>query len=113
MIRNNHLPFIEIKEGAWEDYSIRHHSHEELQIGFVEKGSSVITCKTLALKMKADQSILIPPDMIHLCRPDDAGKFKFTILYIAPDWFEAAFERVNFLYYENLRHDTNCPPTPI
>ena len=92
MVRNNGLTFIEIKEGAWKDYSIRKHSHEELQIGFVERGSSKITCKTLAFKMKADQAILIPPGIVHLCQPDDMSKFKFTILYIDPDWFEAAFK---------------------
>jgi len=92
MIRNSCLPSIEIKEGAWENYPVRNHSHEELQIGFVEKGSSVITCKALAFKMKADQSILIPPGVIHLCQPDEASKFKFTILYIAPRWFETEFK---------------------
>lgn len=92
MLRNECLNFIEIKEGAWEDYSVRNHSHEELQIGFVERGSSKITCKSLAFEMKADQAILIPPGIIHLCQPDEMRKFKFTILYIAPPWFEAAFK---------------------
>ena len=34
---------------------------------------------------------MIPPDIIHLCQPDKANSFKFTILYILKDWFEAAF----------------------
>lgn len=92
MVRKNGLDFIEIKEGAWENYAIRKHSHEELQIGFVEKGSSTITCKDLAFKMEAEQAILIPPGIIHLCEPHDRGKFKFVIVYIAPDWFEKSFK---------------------
>ena len=92
MVRNNGLAFIEIKEGAWKNYPIRNHSHEELQIGFVERGSSTITCKTLEFKMKAEQAILIPPGIIHLCQPDDMSKFKFTILYITPHWFEDVFK---------------------
>lgn len=92
MVRNAGLPFIEIKEGDWKSYSVRTHSHEELSIGFVEGGSSTITCKALKFKMKARQSILIPPGIIHLCRPDDLCKFWFTIFYIAPHWFEAAFK---------------------
>ena len=91
MLRNDGLPQIEIKEGAWVDYSIRNHSHGELQIGFVERGSSTITCKTLAFEMEAGQAILIPPHIIHLCQPDDAKMFKFTIFYIDPVWFDAAF----------------------
>ena len=91
MLRNDNLAFIEIKEGAWEEYSTRHHSHEELQIGFVEQGSSAITCKALSFKMKAEQAIMIPPGIIHLCQPDEANRFRFTVLYIEKDWFEAAF----------------------
>ena len=92
MVRNESLPFIEIKEGAWKSYSVRTHSHEELSIGFVEGGSSTITCKALKFKMQAGQSILIPPGIIHLCQPDDLCKFWFTIFYIAPHWFETAFK---------------------
>jgi len=92
MVRKNGIHFIEIKEGAREDYPVRRHSHEELQIGFVEKGSSTITCKDLAFEMKAEQVILIPPDIIHLCEPHDRGKFKFIIVYIVPDWFEKSFK---------------------
>lgn len=83
---------MEIKEGAFEDYSVRSHSHNELQIGFVEKGSSKITCKTLAFDMQPDQTILIPPGVVHLCQPDEPGRFKFTILYIDTGWFETAFK---------------------
>jgi len=92
MVRKKGLNFLEIKEGAWGDYSTRKHSHEELQIGFVERGSSRITCKNLAFEMKSEQAILIPPDIVHLCEPDDRGKFKFTILYIVPNWFEKTFK---------------------
>lgn len=92
MVRNDCFPVIEIKEGAWENYAIRNHSHGELQIGFVERGSSTITCKNLAFNMKAEQAILIPPDIIHLCQPDEMDRFKFTILYIARHWFETAFK---------------------
>lgn len=91
IVRKSGLDFIEIKEGA-DNYSVRQHSHEELQIGFVEKGSSVITCRNLAFEMKAEQAILIPPDIIHLCEPDDPVKFKFTIMYIDPNWFEKTFK---------------------
>lgn len=92
MVRNEGLPFIEVKEGAWKSYSIREHSHDELAIGFVEKGGSTITCNTLEFKIKEGQSILIPPGTIHLCRPDDLRRYRFTMLYIDPDWFKAAFK---------------------
>lgn len=92
MVRNAGLPFMEIKEGTWKGYSVRTHSHEELTLGFVEKGGSTITCNALEFKIKEGQSILIPPGMIHLCRPDDPNRYRFTMLYIDPRWFEAAFK---------------------
>ena len=91
MVRNAGLPFMEIKEGTWKGYSVRTHSHEELTLGFVEKGGSTITCNALEFKIKEGQSILIPPGMIHLCRPDDLNRYRFTMLYIDPCWFESAF----------------------
>jgi len=92
MVRNAGLPFMEIKEGSWKSYSVRTHSHEELAIGFVEKGGSTITCNALEFKIKEGQSILIPPGTIHLCRPDDLRRYKFTLLYIDPNWLETAFK---------------------
>jgi AraC-like DNA-binding protein len=92
MVRNAGLPFMEIKEGSWKGYSVRTHSHEELAVGFVEKGSSTITCNALEFKIKEGQSFLIPPGMIHLCRPDYLNRYRFTMLYIDPRWFEAAFK---------------------
>jgi AraC-like DNA-binding protein/mannose-6-phosphate isomerase-like protein (cupin superfamily) len=92
MVRNAGLPFMEIKEGTWKGYSVRTHSHEELTLGFVEKGGSTITCNALEFKIKEGQSILIPPGMIHLCRPDDLNRYRFTMLYMDPRWFETAFK---------------------
>ncbi len=37
------LPFIEIKTGIDPEFSLRRHSHEELSVGFVENGSSLIS----------------------------------------------------------------------
>jgi AraC-like DNA-binding protein len=105
MLRNKGLPFIEIKEGVSGDYAVRHHSHEEVQIGFVEHGSSLITCKALSFEMKSGQAILIPPGIIHLCRPDVADQFRFTIVYIAKDWFEIAFK----MDVSRLRPQTASP----
>ena len=82
IIRNRHLPFIEFKEGVRSIYAVRKHSHEELSFGFVEKGSSNISCKTLQFELDVNQAILLPADTVHLCQPDDMDKFIFKMLYI-------------------------------
>lgn len=92
MIRNKHLPFIEIKKGIDTAYAARKHSHQELSLGFVEKGSSRISCSTLAVQMVPGDGILIPPDTIHFCDPAHPGTFKFTVIHIKTDWFKHVFE---------------------
>lgn len=91
IIRNTRLPFIEIKKGAQDPYPVRHHSHEELSIGFVEQGSSRITCKSLDFQMDIDQVVLLPPDAIHLCVPEKEGQFNFLVFYIDTQWFASVF----------------------
>lgn len=91
IIRNRHLPFIEFKEGDRSIYAVRKHSHEEISVGFVEKGSSRISCKTLQFELNVNQVILIPPDITHLCQPDDMDNFIFKMLYIDPLWLFSVF----------------------
>lgn len=89
--RHRALPFMEVKAGEDSSYSIRQHSHTTLSLGFVEKGSSRIHCSALAFDLVIHQAILIPPDVIHLCRPKDPEMFKFKMLFVDPDWLEKTF----------------------
>ncbi|MCP3923192.1 MAG: AraC family transcriptional regulator [Desulfobacterales bacterium] len=91
IIRNKLIPYIEIKSGAEDIYSVRKHSHKELSVGFIEGGSSKITCKELEFILNVNQSIIIPPETVHLCEPDDPLKFNFRMIYISKDWFDETF----------------------
>jgi mannose-6-phosphate isomerase-like protein (cupin superfamily) len=85
ILRHKDLPFMEIKSGADEAYSVRKHSHTELSFGFVEHGSSKILCQPLEFDLKVNDAILIPPEIIHLCQPRDANKFRFKMLFADPE----------------------------
>ncbi|WP_084681221.1 AraC family ligand binding domain-containing protein [Desulfospira joergensenii] len=91
IIRNRHLPFMEIKTGAETAYSVKKHSHEELSLGFVEKGSSTILCRSLELKLQIDDVVLIPPRTVHLCQPSDPDLFRFTMVFLDPHWLQKSF----------------------
>jgi AraC-like DNA-binding protein len=80
-----------LKEGAQSIYAVRKHSHEEISVGFVEKGSSRISCETLRFELNVNHAIFIPPDTTHLCQPDDINKFVFKMIYIDPLWFFSVF----------------------
>ncbi len=77
---------MEVKTGAETAYSVRRHSHEELCIGFVEKGSSTVVCASMALCLKVNDAVLIPPQAVHLCRPSEPDKFRFTMAFVDPKW---------------------------
>lgn len=82
------LPFLSLKTGADKTYAVRRHSHDTLSVGFVEEGSSVIRCHPLEFNLDAGDALLIPPGAIHLCQPRDPDRFRFTMLYICPDWLK-------------------------
>lgn len=90
MIRHPLLPFLEIKSGAEDTYSVRRHSHERLSVGFVERGSSRISCEHLAFNLACHDAILIPPRAVHLCQPEQADRFKFRMLFLASEWVRQA-----------------------
>ena len=92
MIRNPLLPFLEIKSGAEDTYSVRRHSHERLSVGFVERGSSRISCHHLAFDLACRDTILIPPRAVHLCQPEEADRFKFQMLFLEPEWVRQTFD---------------------
>jgi AraC-like DNA-binding protein len=43
IIRNKKVPFIELKVGTEKEYSVRKHSHKEISIGIIEKGSTNVS----------------------------------------------------------------------
>ncbi len=92
IIRNKELRFMEIKIGAEEIYSIRKHSHKELCIGIIEKGSSCTRCKTLEFDLQINDVILIPPETVHLCQPEKKDRNKFVMFYMNPEWIKETFE---------------------
>ncbi|WDP83800.1 MAG: helix-turn-helix transcriptional regulator [Desulfobacter sp.] len=91
ILRNQSIPFMEVKAGAERTYSVRRHSHDTLSFGFVEKGSSKIICQPLEFNIMENQVILIPPGTIHLCQPKNADQFIFKMLYISPEWLQTTF----------------------
>ncbi len=92
IIRNQHLAFIHIKQGVGGDYAVKRHSHEEATIGIVDGGSSTITCKALGFPMRIHDAILLPPDTIHLCEPDEKNLFNFSVIHMEPKWFKNVFQ---------------------
>ncbi len=91
MSRHGNLPFLEVKTGTDKAYALRKHSHDTLSVGFIEKGSSRILCHALEFDLSLDQTILIPPNAVHLCEPMDPDKFRFRMLFVNPQWINETY----------------------
>lgn len=89
--RHPALPFLELKTGAEERYAVRPHSHEELSVGFVEQGSSRIICEHLQFRLNIHDAILIPPHVVHLCKPEDPDNYRFQMLFLDAGWVKNTF----------------------
>jgi len=91
ILRDDQLPFLELKIGAAGLYSTRSHSHRELSIGFIDTGYSQVFCNQLDFFMKPGSVIFIPPECVHLCEPENSEIYRFKMLYIDSEWFRSIF----------------------
>ncbi|MDC7239959.1 MAG: AraC family transcriptional regulator [Spirochaetales bacterium] len=89
------LPWIEIKINRNDgEYAVRRHSHKEVSLGVITGGKTVITVLNRDFELHRGDSIYIPAEQIHLCRPDTERPFKFYMIYIDRSWLEETFSMI-------------------
>ncbi len=63
-------------------HSSKTHFHEELSIGFIEKGSTSLEIKRNIYKAEKGDAVIIYPYVSHMCRPSDLSDWAFTMFFI-------------------------------
>ncbi|MDR9852152.1 AraC family ligand binding domain-containing protein [Paenibacillus sp. VCA1] len=86
--RNEHLPFLEAKRCARSDLAYQKHFHEEYSIGLIDEGETEAWCDGRAYRVETVRAISFPPGMLHACRPASLESWKYTMLFIKPEWLE-------------------------
>ena len=90
--RNDRLPQVEIKVSEkYDEYACRLHSHREYSLGIIHKGITVDNIPGKTIRLGKNDTILFPPEVLHLCNPDKSRPFSFTMIYMEKNWFESAF----------------------
>lgn len=89
--RDSEFPQMEIKTCSDSVHTSKKHTHEELSIGLVEKGISVIEYEGQMFVVGPDQLVIIPPEVIHKCSPQSYESWQFKMLFIRPSWLRIAF----------------------
>lgn len=99
---NNVNGNIEIKKANNSIHSSKTHFHNEISLGVVEEGNCRTEIDGNIYELKEKTMLIIPPELVHTCNPDDYMHWKFTMLYINKDWFETAFNyqafKIEFSY---------------
>jgi AraC-like DNA-binding protein len=92
IIRSPEIPWLEMKINRDEpEYSRRRHSHEELSLGIIDEGTTVVEIGALHHNLIPRDTIFIPSGIIHLCAPQEDSIFRFRMFYFDAVWFERAF----------------------
>lgn len=82
---------IEFKVGGEDGCVIKEHSHKELSIGIILKGSTTVVIDNREYRVERHNLILIPENRVHLCIPDDKDNFRFIMVYIESNWLKNTF----------------------
>ncbi len=81
-------PVLEKKYGKNSECVIKAHSHPDLTLGFVLEGETVVTVGKKEFYIGKDSIILIPQNIIHLCKPQDKNNFEYLVLHIDGKWLD-------------------------
>ncbi|TCO68800.1 AraC family transcriptional regulator [Marinisporobacter balticus] len=80
--RSKVLDMIEIKTCSDDLHSYKNHIHQELSIGYIQKGSTMLNINGKDYKIKAGEAVIIYPYVSHKCQPIDINNWEFTMIYI-------------------------------
>lgn len=89
--RDSEFPDIEIKTCSGAVHASKKHTHEELSIGLVEKGTGVDEYEGRMFVVGPGHLVIIPPEMVHQCSPQSYDSWQFKMLYIHPSWLKITF----------------------
>lgn len=90
-ISESNYPVTLYKYGENSPYVVKAHTHEELTLGCIRGGETVLTLEDNKYSLKAGDIILIPAFTVHLCEPSDPENFSYVILHISPQWILSEF----------------------
>lgn len=89
--RSEAFNMIEIKTCFDYYHAYKKHIHEELSMGFIEKGASILDVNGIDYHIKAGEAVIIYPYVSHKCQPIDINNWAFTMIYIDTDFCKGIF----------------------
>ncbi|AOT70612.1 helix-turn-helix transcriptional regulator [Geosporobacter ferrireducens] len=83
---------VEIKTCANDVHAYKDHLHQELSIGYIEKGTTVLHVNGKNYDISAGDAIIIYPYVSHRCQPLDITEWQFTMIYVDNAFCKGIFD---------------------
>jgi AraC-like DNA-binding protein len=93
--RSEAFSIREVKTCMNDLHAYKDHLHQELSIGYIEKGESVLNISGIDYYIKAGEAVIIYPYVSHKCQPIDVDNWEFTMIYIESEFYKGAFLNVD------------------
>ena len=87
--RSPELPFVETRCANDSRACYAPHAHAAWSIGAVDDGRSVLTRCRQQQRLTRGDVVLIAPDEVHCCNPDEDGRWSYQMLYLESAWLRA------------------------
>ncbi len=87
--RSAELPFVESRWANDSRACYAPHTHAAWSIGAVDDGRSVLTRGRQRQRLTRGDVVLIAPDEVHCCNPDEDGRWSYQMLYLESAWLRA------------------------
>jgi AraC-like DNA-binding protein len=102
--RDDKIPLFEIKRCSTASQSKQFHFHSEVSIAVISSGSTTVSYNNTEYTFKANDLLLIPPQLVHNCIPYDSSEWHFSMIMIDSEWFHDYFQ---YKSDEILQHSLN------
>ncbi|AKL97315.1 transcription regulator AraC family [Clostridium aceticum] len=83
---------IEVKTCANDMHAYKDHLHQELSIGYIEKGATKLYVSGKNYDIGAGEAVIMYPYVSHRCQPLDINEWQFTMIYIENEFCKGIFD---------------------
>lgn len=92
--RSEAFNMVEVKTCSNDVHAYKEHLHQELSVGYIEKGASILNVNGSDYYIKAGEAIVISPYVSHKCQPVDLNEWEFTMIYIQNEFCKEMFHHL-------------------
>ncbi len=82
---------MEVKTCSNDLHAYKSHLHQELSIGFVQRGATNLDVNGRDYYIRAGEAVIIYPFVSHMCRPVDIKDWAYTMIYIDNEFCKGLF----------------------